>query len=70
MEKTLIIRNAGTGQQLQCDVGCHQCGDVQNGVGFQFGSKGWFVIPLEELERIVSQARAYRERRSPSNSSH
>lgn len=51
-----IVPVAGHLKQLTCSVGVNCCGDINNGIGFQFDREGCWVVDLETLREIVNLA--------------
>lgn len=60
------VKTAGTARSLKCHAGINRCGDIEDGIGFQFDNEGWFVLPLSELHRIVALAHIRRQNTPPS----
>lgn len=47
------INVQGHTKPLYCDTGVSSCGSVKDGLSFQFGDEGCWVISLEELRQLV-----------------
>ncbi len=59
------LRVAGHEQPLTCRSLHAFCGEIRDGVAFEFGNEGGWVVSLDDLTRIVEAARGCREQPSP-----
>lgn len=39
-----------------------ECGNIEDGISFEFGDQGGWVVPLEEIESLCVAARVARKR--------
>lgn len=58
--ETNQVEVAGHGQALYFSPGVHRCGRVKDGVAFEFGNDGSWVVPLDELREMVRMAEEFR----------
>jgi len=64
--ETLDIETAGhTHEDLHINVGSCKCGNITDGVLFEHGDTGAWLIDYVDLERIYLAAKAWRERKEP-----
>jgi hypothetical protein len=65
-EKNGIVRYvvpvAGHYMKLRCNPGISCCGHIENGISFEFGNEGGWVIDLDDLSEILRLAIEFRER--------
>ena len=54
----------GHAKPLVFDPGPTGCGDIKDGVAFEFGDEGWWVISLSEMKRLVAIADEARRNQS------
>ena len=55
-DHSLIVPVAGHTKALYFDAGIHACGEIVNGVGFEFEREGCWVVDLETLRDMVALA--------------
>ncbi len=49
------VKSAGAGNLRVVSL-CARCGDIRNGIAFEFDGEGGWVVDLKDLKRIVEQA--------------
>ena len=57
------IKTAGLSKRFYFDPGPYECGDIMDGVSFELGREGSFVIPFRELRDMYIVAERARHRR-------
>jgi len=66
MRERLKLPVAGhTYNFLKADPGPSWCGDIRDGVSFEFGKEGGWVMAFRDLERLYEAAVAARHLRCP-----
>lgn len=59
-----IVNTAGSAMPLRCISYDSRCRQIQHGVAFEFGDEGVWVVALEDLEKIVTEAKAFQAERA------
>jgi len=54
--KTIKLRTAGHSSSLECVTLSSSCGSVQDGIAFEFGNQGGWVIDYKDLVSLVLKA--------------
>jgi hypothetical protein len=56
------LETAGRGDSaLVCDGLQSLCGNIKDGLAFQFGNSGPWVVSFSDFEKLYLMARAYRD---------
>lgn len=58
--EVLEVHVAGHSEPLYFSPNVHRCGDVKDGVAFNFGDHGAWVVPMDELREMVRLAEEVR----------
>lgn len=59
MNKPRYVKITGHPKRLILDSLCSTCGDIKNGVAFEFEGEGGWVVDLDDLAQIVKDAMAF-----------
>jgi hypothetical protein len=63
-DSSYVVPVAGHSEPLYFEPGIHRCGEIHNGVAFEFGRGGSWVIDLDTLRAMVDMAEEERARRA------
>ena len=55
-EGIFVVKAAGMKEKFYFDPTPVECEDIKNGVSFEIGHEGWFVIPYNELIQMLTAA--------------